>query len=175
MANGGIDFHSVDTECAIAGHGNDLPPRKCKGSGDCVRYADTKAPKGARVHIRARGETDPREAQNVPSVRNRDVVWICYISDGIKNAIWVHFSVSRDDRLLDLARLRSFTLTPPQTFGPVLVHLRRSIAGRLHQSIERQFRRRENFRQTTSIVEQFARGICNANEAGVRKNCWRSV
>src|SRR5215471_10017462 len=175
MANGGIDFHGIDAERAIAGYGNDLPLGERQSGGDGVRNTDTEASKRSGVHIRARTKAYSRKAQYIASISDRDVVGIRDFCDSVKNAVWVHFPIGFDDWSIGLARLRSLMLPSAQTFCPGFVRPGCTVAGCVHQCIECQFRGREYLWRTTAIVEQFARGICDANKAGVRKNSRRTI
>ena len=82
------------------------------------------------------------------------------------------------DRRLVLARCAGghpLAMAAAQSVGPGLVHVRFTIARRLDHGGERERRSGQQLRLAAPVVDQLARGIGDADEAGVRKHRRRAV
>ena len=176
-ADSGVDFHSVDAECAVAINRNDLPVRHGKGCGDCERNANAKAAECARIHVRAGGQPGACEAQQVTAISDCDVVLRGRGGDGVKNHTRMNFAVAAGRRSVfgGLGGGNAVAIALAQAISPGLVDAAFAIAGGRDHRFKCKMRRGEQLRLAAPIVDQLTGAIRHPNEARIGKNGRRAV
>ncbi len=172
----GVHLHRVDAEGAVAVDRDHLARREGERRRDAERHADAEAAERARIHVGARRrEADARKAQKVAAVGDRDVVGSGDLGDGIEDAARMDLAVRPERGRVAEARRGALQLAPTHRLGPAGIEVWFRVAHGLDDRVQRQCRRGQDLGRAPPIVDQLARRVGDADEAGVRKHRRRAV
>src|SRR5262249_2381300 len=93
MAHGSIELYGVEAESAVSGSDNDGPIRICETCSNPIRHADPETTERSGVQNRWCRKSNPRKAEEIASVHDKDCIRRQLILYGSQQTIGMHPAV----------------------------------------------------------------------------------